>query len=287
MNFRFKSLKTTQAAAVLLALDGDSMDRMRLLKLLYIADRELLAESGRTLTGDRAVAMKNGPVLSRIYDLIKGIAVSPEDWGRYLRSEGYKVMLLGDPGHGELTKREIEKLHDLTERYRSVTTPLSRHIPTDSRSGARILSSAHRRQFLGGMLWQRPATRTWLKPSRSGLRNKASSIRSSGFESMKAGDTFRLYGVADRHTWVIISDPEIDDRCLLLVSFTGYYPGMDPACIVEVEEFSILDKRSCIYYEDIKEASLAALDALQSAGNSKREHPSPRSCWRESAKGFP
>ncbi len=128
MTFRFRSLKATQAAAVLLALDGGSMDRMRLLKLMYIADRELLAESGRTLTGDRAVAMKNGPVLSRIYDLIKGIAVSPEDWGRYLRSEGYKVVLLEGPGHGELTKREIEKLHDLTERYRSVTTPaLSAH----------------------------------------------------------------------------------------------------------------------------------------------------------------
>ena len=53
MTFRFRSLKTTQGAALLLALDGRSMDRMRLLKLLYIADRELLAESGGMLTGDR------------------------------------------------------------------------------------------------------------------------------------------------------------------------------------------------------------------------------------------
>jgi uncharacterized phage-associated protein len=128
MTFRFRSLKTTQAAAVLLALDDNSMDRMRLLKLLYIVDRELLAESGRTLTGDRAVAMKNGPVLSRIYDLIKGTELSPADWGRYLRSAGYKIMLLEDPGQGEMTKREIAKLHDVTERYRSVPTrALSAH----------------------------------------------------------------------------------------------------------------------------------------------------------------
>ena len=105
MTFRFRSLKTTQGAALLLALDGRSMDRMRLLKLLYIADRELLAESGGTLTGYCAVAMKNGPVLSRVYDLIKGIVVPPEDWGRYLRSEGYKVVLVEDPGRGELTRR--------------------------------------------------------------------------------------------------------------------------------------------------------------------------------------
>jgi hypothetical protein len=92
---------------------------------------------------------------------------------------------------------------------------------------------------------------------------------------MKAGDTFRLQGVADRHTWVILSDPEIDDQLVLLVSFTGYFPGMDPSCIVEVEEFSILDKRSCIYYADIKEASVTALDQLQGAGKLQRRSPVP------------
>jgi hypothetical protein len=92
---------------------------------------------------------------------------------------------------------------------------------------------------------------------------------------MKAGDTFRLQGVADRHTWVILSDPEIDDQRVLLVSFTGYFPGMDPSCIVEVEEFSILDKRSCIYYADIKEASVTALDQLQGAGKLQRRSPVP------------
>ena len=171
MNFRFRSLKTTQAAAVLLALDDDSMDRMRLLKLLYIVDRELLAESGRTLTGDRAVAMKNGPVLSRIYDLIKGTELSPADWGRYLRSAGYKVVLLEDPGQGEMTKREIAKLHDVTERYRSVPTPASRHTRTDSRSGRTITVSARLRPFLGETHWWPPEMRPRSKPSRSVLKN--------------------------------------------------------------------------------------------------------------------
>ena len=73
MTFRFDFLKTLQASGVLLQLDANRMAYIRLLKLLYIADRELLAETGRTLTGDEAVAMKNGPVLSRVYDLIKGV----------------------------------------------------------------------------------------------------------------------------------------------------------------------------------------------------------------------
>ena len=53
--FRFDFDKALQAAGVLLSLDGDRMERIRLLKLLYIADRELLVE---TLTG---VTSRLGP----------------------------------------------------------------------------------------------------------------------------------------------------------------------------------------------------------------------------------
>jgi uncharacterized phage-associated protein len=72
MTFRFDFEKTLQAAGILLSLDGLRMDRIRLLKLLYIVDRELLVQAGRPLTGDVAVAMNYGPVLSRVYDLIRG-----------------------------------------------------------------------------------------------------------------------------------------------------------------------------------------------------------------------
>ncbi len=86
MTFRFNFEKTLQAAGVLLSLDDNRMDRIRLLKLLYIADRELLAEVGRPMTGDIPVAMKYGPVPSRVYDLIKGLAGRTEDWFRYIES---------------------------------------------------------------------------------------------------------------------------------------------------------------------------------------------------------
>ena len=56
MHFHFDFDKTLQAAGVLLDADDKRMEYMRLLKLLYVTDRESLAETGRTLTGDRAVA---------------------------------------------------------------------------------------------------------------------------------------------------------------------------------------------------------------------------------------
>jgi hypothetical protein len=61
MHLRFQLEKSLQAAGCLLELHGDCMEYVRLLKLLYIADREMVAEAGAPITGDRAVAMDHGP----------------------------------------------------------------------------------------------------------------------------------------------------------------------------------------------------------------------------------
>jgi uncharacterized phage-associated protein len=120
MTFRFDFHKTLQASGVLLGLDANRMAYFRLLKLLYVADRELLAETARTITGDEAVALKNGPVLSRVYDLIKGVAPKSQEWSQYIRTTHYSVELEQDPGRGKLSKGEIEKLTEVTERFRTM-----------------------------------------------------------------------------------------------------------------------------------------------------------------------
>jgi len=94
---------------------------------------------------------------------------------------------------------------------------------------------------------------------------------------VSGGDTFKLVGVADRHTWVVLSDPDIDPNLVLIVRFTSFTAGigMDEACVVEPSEYSILTNRSCIYYEDIKELTLHNLSALLTAGRLERRTPVP------------
>ncbi|HYV34692.1 MAG TPA: Panacea domain-containing protein [Gemmataceae bacterium] len=117
MQLRFNVKRTTQAVAELLrAQPAQRMNYMRLLKILYIADREMLAQHAHPITGDQAVAMKRGPVLSQTYDLILG-KTKDALWTKCVKTEHYEVVLLEDPGRGQLSKDVLDKLQELTLRY--------------------------------------------------------------------------------------------------------------------------------------------------------------------------
>jgi Protein of unknown function (DUF4065) len=92
MHFQFRFEKALQATGVLLELAGGRMEYLRLLKLLYISDREMIAESLSPITGDRVVAMNHGPVLSQIYDLIKGQSAKSGEWLDYVSTVNYDVV---------------------------------------------------------------------------------------------------------------------------------------------------------------------------------------------------
>lgn len=114
----FNTTRVAQASAVLLKQHANRMSRMRLLKMLYIADRECIAQTGRPISGDRAVAMKNGPVLSRTYDLIKGEDFQAPTWSKFIENVGrIDVALRSDPGVGLLSKHEIAKLQEIARRF--------------------------------------------------------------------------------------------------------------------------------------------------------------------------
>jgi hypothetical protein len=117
----FDTLKAAQASAVLLREHGGQMSRLRLLKLMYIASRESLAETLRPITGDRIVALDHGPVPSSIQDLLKREHAEASLWDQFINQVGpQEHRLVGDPGVGELSKYEIEKLRRVSEARRDI-----------------------------------------------------------------------------------------------------------------------------------------------------------------------
>jgi uncharacterized phage-associated protein len=115
--FPFNYRKALQASAALLRLSpSQEMSRLRLLKLLYIATRESVQEKGYPLVADRFASLDNGPILSRLYNIIKGEDVYSVDWGKHVSRKGYMLQLQDDPGNDLLSRYEMRKLQDISMR---------------------------------------------------------------------------------------------------------------------------------------------------------------------------
>lgn len=70
MRSPFDERKAAQAAAYLLKKHNGRLNYMKLIKLLYLADRKALLDYGKPITGDRMAAMPKGPILCGILELI-------------------------------------------------------------------------------------------------------------------------------------------------------------------------------------------------------------------------
>jgi uncharacterized phage-associated protein len=111
IQFRFHPKKAVEAAATLLKLHGKPMKHLGLLKMLYMADRVALQRMEQPITGDHYVSMNYGPVLSGVYDLIKGQAVDDAlpMWSKFISpTNAISVSLIADPGNEDLCEEEEE-----------------------------------------------------------------------------------------------------------------------------------------------------------------------------------
>jgi uncharacterized phage-associated protein len=120
MKFVFDELKSAQAASILLERSGGSMPYIKLIKLLYLADRASLIDTGSPITGDRFVSMKYGPVLSRVLTLIKTAHHSENSiWGRYVQRNYFDAVLVGSAEADHLSDYDEELLNNIFDAYGS------------------------------------------------------------------------------------------------------------------------------------------------------------------------
>lgn len=93
----FNEAKTAQAAAYLIHKAGGIISHLKLIKLLYLADRLSWQRFDSPITGDEYYSLKYGPVLSRTLDLIHGETESrePTIWNSWISArENHQVSLM-------------------------------------------------------------------------------------------------------------------------------------------------------------------------------------------------
>jgi uncharacterized phage-associated protein len=118
---QFDEKKATQVAGVFLALrnQGGRMSYMKLIKLMYLTDREALMRWGWSMTGDEYVSMEHGQVLSKTYDLLKEASLGRSYWRNFISPPNTRkeVKLLKPTETGELSRADRELIEEIFSRY--------------------------------------------------------------------------------------------------------------------------------------------------------------------------
>jgi uncharacterized phage-associated protein len=114
----FREDKATQMAARFLQRANGKIEYIKLIKLLYLADKTMLQRHGEPIVYDKWYSIAEGPILSAIYDLIKA---SPEPrggfWANHIRTVGQDVLLQADPGDDGLSRAENNIIDEVFARF--------------------------------------------------------------------------------------------------------------------------------------------------------------------------
>lgn len=118
----FNERKVAQMAAFLLTKRGGRMSHLKLMKLLYLADREAMSRYGTPISGDRVVAMPHGPVLSMTLNLMDGdVESSPDGWDTWISDkESHELSLktsVPQDALDELSPADLEVLEEIWGRF--------------------------------------------------------------------------------------------------------------------------------------------------------------------------
>src|ERR1700723_1042474 len=118
MALKFDETKATQAAAFLLKMRGGRMHYLKLIKLLYLADRTALLRWGVPISTDHYVSMDHGPVLSNIFNLITDDKPKPV-WAKFISAPlgDYEIELRENAPPDRLSRAEEKLLAEVYAEY--------------------------------------------------------------------------------------------------------------------------------------------------------------------------
>ena len=114
-----------QMAAWFLHAHGGTMPHLKLMKLLYLAERTSVEKNGYPILGDNLVSMDYGPVLSITLDYMQGKCGEPGNgWHKWVsRKDGYEVSLVREYGSEDLdllSDATLEVLEHVLEQCRDM-----------------------------------------------------------------------------------------------------------------------------------------------------------------------
>jgi hypothetical protein len=117
----FNEKKATQLAGLLLKMRGQGyMSYMKLIKLMYLIDRQALLRWGWSMTGDNYSSLKHGQILSITYDLVRDRIWGKGNYWKEFVSPPHgdkEVSLIKEPEISELSKADIALAEEIFAEF--------------------------------------------------------------------------------------------------------------------------------------------------------------------------
>lgn len=120
----YNERKAAQVAAYFVAQQGGTIPHLKLMKLMYLAERLSLQEYGDSMLNDSLVSMRYGPVLSRTKDCMDGLGDRslPDGWDGWISDiANYKVGLakadFSEEQLDELSPSELELMDRVWDEH--------------------------------------------------------------------------------------------------------------------------------------------------------------------------
>jgi uncharacterized phage-associated protein len=119
ITFEFDHEKAKQAVLWLLHRNNGSMNKLKLIKLMYFADREHLAKYGRPIVGGKYYTMKLGPVSSELLDLVNqtGADLDAES-APFVNRGRFELVARETPDEECLSESDRAVLDDIYQQYK-------------------------------------------------------------------------------------------------------------------------------------------------------------------------
>lgn len=119
--YMFRSQKVLEIITYLLSMNNNKMEKLKLIKELYLIDRLSIEETNMSITGDEYFSLPHGPILSNTLNILNDIQ-NKNEWAEYLEIEPpYTIKLLKPFNNGMLSKKDMEYVKSISEKYSSWT----------------------------------------------------------------------------------------------------------------------------------------------------------------------
>ena len=121
MNFPVNERKVTDAVARLIERSGKDVDYLRIVKLIYLADRESILKRGIPIVGGKYFSMPLGPVISEVMDFVQ--QRNAPRWKEVISPRrGNALNLMSGTRYDSLTSSEIGILDSTVEKFSEMST---------------------------------------------------------------------------------------------------------------------------------------------------------------------